>query len=251
MSLRVTFDTSQYRNDINKFVDKLGADGQLLLKEEMRLLLRDIQRLTAPKTLAQGRKAVSGDIGKVAGALDAEKIKWPEMKQAVRDRDIPAIMALAQNTKQGYFAKRRLLTTPDQLAAAHISARNTRGRVRSDQNNMVFASIWKKYTKAIQDRVGYSRAGWATAAQGVGLTLPSWVARHAAYSKGSYKAPSNGSLQIVGTNRSAKIPNYQQTVDAAMRLRVKSIGSELKRLLDGGKSRRASLAGTTFGQAGQ
>lgn len=251
MSLRVTFDTAKYRNDINAFVGKLGADGQLLLKEEMRLLLRDIQRLTAPKTLAQGRKAVSGDMGKVAGALDPDKIKWPEMKTAVRDKDIPAILALAQNAKQGYFSKRRFLTTPDQLAGAHLSARNNRGRVRSDQNNMTFASIWKKYTKSVQDRVGYARAGWAAAAQGVGLTLPSWVTRHSAYAKGSYKAPSSGTLEIVGTNRTSRIPNYQQTVDAAMRLRVKSIGSELKRLLDGGKSRRASLAGTTFGQAGQ
>jgi hypothetical protein len=38
-------------------------------------------------------------------------------------------------------------------------------------------------------------------------------------------------------------------VEAAMKLRVNSLGKELKRIMDGGKSRRASLAGTKFGQA--
>ena len=249
MSLSVKIDTVRYRNDLNQFVEKLNADAQILLKEEMRLLLRDISRLTPPKTLAQGRKAVAGDVSRAVGSLDPEKIKWPEMKKAVIAKDVAAINAMTKNLKNGYFANRRLLTSIDQVAGAHISARNSRGRVRSDQGNMTFANIWRKYAKSVQDRVGYARAGWAAAAQGVGLNLPSWVARHAAYSKGTYKAPSAGTLEIVGTNRSAKIPNYQSVVDAAARMRVNSLGKELKRILDGGKSRRASLAGTKFGQA--
>ena len=83
MSLSVKIDTVRYRNDLNQFVEKLNADAQILLKEEMRLLLRDISRLTPPKTLAQGRKAVAGDVSRAVGSLDPEKIKWPEMKKAV------------------------------------------------------------------------------------------------------------------------------------------------------------------------
>lgn len=251
MSLRVKIDTVQYRNDLNRFVTELNADSTLLLKEEMRLLLRDIQRLTPPKTLAQGRKAVSGDMSRVASPLDPDKIKFPAMAKAVRDRDAKAIQAIADNLKSGFYAKRHMISSDGDLRAAHQSARNNRGRVRRDQNNMTFLRIWRKYTSEIQSRVGYARAGWAQAAAGVGFKLPSWVARHSGYAKGGYKAPNPNDLEIVGVNRGAKIPNYQATVDAAMRLRVKSIGSELKRLIDGGKSRRASLAGTTYGQAAE
>lgn len=251
MSLRVKMDTVKYRNDLNQFVTRLNADSTLLLKEEMRLLLRDIQRFTPPKTLAQGRKAVSGDMTRVAAPLDPDKIRFPAMAKAVRDRDQKAITAIADNLKSGFFAKRRLIATDADLRSAHVAARNNRGRVRRDQNNMTFLRLWKKYTSEIQSRVGFARAGWAEAAAGVGLRLPSWVSRHSGYSKGAYKAPTPNDLEIVGTNRASKIPNYQNAVDAAMRLRVKSIGMELKRLMDGGKSRRASLAGTPFGQASE
>jgi hypothetical protein len=251
MSLRVQIDTVKYRNDLNQFVTRLNADSSLLLKEEMRLLLRDIQRLTPPKTLAQGRKAVSGDMRRVAAPLDPDKIKFPAMAKAVRDRDGKAIQAIADNLKSGFFAKRHMILNDGDLRSAHIAARNNRGRVKRDQNNMTFLRTWRKYTAEIQNRVGYARAGWAAAAAGVGLKLPSWVSRHAGYSKGGYKAPSPNDLEIIGTNRASKLPNYQATVDAAMRIRVKSIGLELKRLLDGGKSRRASLAGTTYGEASE
>lgn len=251
MSIRVQFDVVKYRNDLNQFVTRLNADSTLLLKEEMRLLLRDIQRLSPPKTLAQGRKAVAGDMNRVAAPLDADKIRFPRMAQAVRDRDEKAIRAIADNLKSGFFSKRKLLTSEAEMRTAHLAGRNNRGRVRKDQNNMAMLRLWKKYTTEIQQRVGYARAGWAQAAAGVGLRLPSWVSKHTGYVKGGYKAPTPSDLEIIGTNRSAKMPNYQSTVEAAMRLRVKSIGLELKRLLDGGKSRRASLAGTASGQAAE
>jgi len=33
---------ARYRDGLNQFVNRLGADAQLLLKEEMRLLLREV-----------------------------------------------------------------------------------------------------------------------------------------------------------------------------------------------------------------
>lgn len=251
MSIRVQFDVVKYRNDLNQFVTRLNADSTLLLKEEMRLLLRDIQRLSPPKTLAQGRNAVAKDMARLAAPLDPEKIKFPRMAEVVRKRDEKAIQSIANNMKGGFFMRRRLLTNDADMRTAHLAARNARGRVRRDQNNMALLRTWRKYTTEIQNRVGYARSGWAQVAAGVGLRLPSWVSRHTGYAKGGYKAPTPSDLEIVGVNRSVKIPNYQSTVEAAMRLRIKSIGLELKRLLDGGKSRRASLAGTASGQAAE
>lgn len=248
-SISVKFDTVKYRNDLNQFVERLNADSVLLLKEEMRLLLRDIQTLTAPKTLAQGRKAVKGDLRRVAAPLDAERIQMPALKQAVAKRDLDAIAAISKNLKGTFFANRKLLSSEGEIQAAHLTARNNRGRVRRDLGNMAILRTWNKYAKSVMDRVGYTRSGWFAAAQGAGLKLPSWVSKHAAYARGGYVAPTPASVEIVAVNRSSKVPEYQRTVDAAMKLRAKSLGLELKRLMDGGKSRRASLAGTSYGEA--
>lgn len=249
MSIRVQFDVVRYRNDLNGFVYKLGADSTQLLKEEMRLLLRDIERLTPPKTLAQGRKAIAGDLSRVAAPLDSSKIRFGPLSRAVAKKDQEAIKSITENMKRGFFKGRRFLATVGELKDAHLAARNSRGRVRNDQRNMALVGVWKKYTKEVQDRVAYTRAGWLAAAYGVGLQMSSWVTRHAGYAKGSYKQPTPQTLSISGTNRSSKIPDYQRVVEMAMRNRQYSLGKELKRLMDGGKTRRASLAHTEYGKA--
>lgn len=249
MSLRIAIDTVKYRNDLNQFVYRLNADSSLLLKEEMRLLLRDIQRLTPPKTLAQGRKAIAGDLRRVAAPLDPDKIKYRPLARAVRNRDEQAIETIASKMKRGFWANRKLLRSENEMKSIHLAARNNRGRVKNDQGKMIMLRAWNKYAKEVQDRVAFARAGWLAAAHGVNVALSSWIEKHAGAAQGSYKAPTPNDLLIVGTNRSSKIPNYQATVEAAMRNRVNSLGKELKRLLDGGKTRRASLAHTEYGKA--
>ncbi len=91
-------------------------------------------------------------------------------------------------------------------------------------------------------------AGWIKAANLVGLTLPSFVSRH-------LNAPGNvietvaPNFSITVINRTSAIPNYQATVDAALRRRQASLISEANRILAGGKSRRGSFAGTATGSA--
>lgn len=248
MSLRVQMSVAKYRNDLNRFVTELNADAQLLLKEEMRLLLRDIVRFTPPKSLAQGRKAIEGDLRRNAKPLDPQKIDMPRLAAVVKKRDIPAILAITKNMRGGAWGGRTMLAGVDQIRAAHLRNRTAYGRVRGDRRNMAFLSDWRKYTKEVQDRVGWTKAGWWRAAYGVGLPLPSWVNKHKAYAPSGYIPPSKGALSITATNRSVKIPNYEERhVFPAIQARAKSLASELRRLLAGGKSRRASLAGTALG----
>ena len=250
MSLTLTFDLASYRHSMNTLVKELNADAVLLLKEEMRLLLRDIIRFTPPlKGHAQGRNAVTGDLNRNARPLDPQKIEMPRLAQVIRERKAPAIMAITKNLKGGWGG-RRMLATQSEIAFRHVRNRNNYGRVRRDQGNMAFLSDWKSYLKNVQSRVGYTRAGWLTAAMAVGLKLPSWVTKHCGYAHGGYVAPTERSLEIVSTNRSIKIPNYyERHVYPAVRARVKSLASETARLLRGGKSRRGSFANTPTGTA--
>jgi hypothetical protein len=123
------------------------------------------------------------------------------------------------------------------------------GRWKVQDQMWVSDSAANKLFKHLADRVGYTKAGWLKAANAVGLALPSWVMKHEAYSKGGYEAPSPSRLSIAAISRNSKIPNYfERHVQPAIRSRVRSIASELRRLVAGGKSRRGSLAGTPTGE---
>jgi hypothetical protein len=240
---------ARYRDGLNQFVNRLGADAQLLLKEEMRLLLREVVRFTPPKTSKQGRNAVGSDLAKNAAPLDPATIKWPRLAELARKRDIAGIEALTKNITQGFWARRKMLNSTSQIADEHRRNRTRYGRIRTDKRNMAMLAVWNRYTREVQSRVGFAKAGWVTAAKAVGLPMPSWVTRLAGAAGGGYVAPTINRLVIEAINRSTKIPNYEQNVVfAAVRSRAMSIESELKRILGGGKTRRASLAHTIHGQ---
>jgi len=240
---------ARYRDGLNQFVNRLGADAQLLLKEEMRLILREVMRFTPPKTFAQGRAAVAKDLAKNAAPLDPSKVRWPRMSEVVKKRNLAAIQKIADNQKKGFWASRKLLKSTSEIADQHKRNRTSRGRVSSDRRNMALLSVWRKYTREVQSRVGWAKAGWSAAAAGVGLPIPGWVQRLAGAAAGSYIAPTPNRLVIEARNRSVKIPNYQNdVVYAVVRSRAMSIEAELKRILGGGKTRRASLAHTIHGQ---
>lgn len=251
MKISISFEIAkvQYRAAINSFVYQLGADGTKLLKEEMRLLLRDIMRFTPPKTRKQGEDAISGDLYRAAFPLRPEKIKWKRMKELVLSRDINAIRELWMKQRKGFFAYRRLLLSVAEIKENHKRHRTRYGRVSSDKNRMAFADHWDTYTKTVQSFVGFARAGWSAAANAVGLKLPKWVSRHSGKAGSGYRPPRPDRLEIEAINRSSKIPNYEfNVVSAATKMRAVSMQRELQRIVAGGKSRRGSLAATIHGQ---
>ncbi len=249
MNVSINIDLARYRLELTRFIDEFHADERELLKEEMRLLLRDIIRLTPPKSLAQGRNAVRGDLQRNAKPLDWKNIEIPRLAEAVHAKNIPVILAITKNLK-GKWGGRQLLQGVQAIAAAHQRNRTRYGRVRSDRRNMAFADDWNKYTKQVQTRVGFTRAGWWRAAQGVGFPLPSWVAKHIGKASSGYQPPRPGDMSITAINRASKIPQYEDRfVHPAIAGRVRSLASELKRIAAGGKSRRASLAGTASGES--
>jgi hypothetical protein len=119
------------------------------------------------------------------------------------------------------------------------------GRWKVQDQMWVSNSSANQYFKKLADRVGYTKAGWVKAAIRVGLHVASYVRRHESYAGGGYQAPTPSNLNITAENYIAKIPNYAtKHVEPAVRSRVRSLASELARLLKGGKTRRKSLFGT-------
>jgi hypothetical protein len=276
MNLTLYFDIASYRHAMNTMVNDLHADGVLLLKEEMRLLLRDIVHFTPPlKGHAQGRNAFKGDLfgGKKRAAkiynvhgifqrIGKSKLAIPK-KRRHGDAETFAVRLGWEQSKVIRIWKK--FWNPDasigQMKEFHKRFQNKMtgrigwvsqhdiGRHKVQDQMWVSNSAANAYFKLLADRVGLARAGWAAAAAAVGLRLPGWVTKHNWTALGSYQAPTPEKLEIVGVNKSTKIPNYfAKHVEPAMRARVRSLASETARLLRGGKTRRKSFANTISGQ---
>lgn len=259
MKLTFALNQARYRDTLNTFVRGLKADADLLLREEMRLLLRDIVNLTPPtrspksdqvkrSAKQRGDSAVEADLSRVANPLDWKNIVNPRLAEAVYRRNETVMLAIMKNMKQ--YRNASILSDSSAIKASHLQNRNRYGRVRRKVLNQVaFFSDWESYTRTVKSRVGLARAGWLRAAEAVGLPMPNWVRRHSGYARGGFQPPTPNKLEIIATNGSVKIPDYQnKIVNAAMQARRASIESELRRLMSGGKTRRASFAQTPFGQ---
>lgn len=257
--ITLTFATAQYKHAMNQFVTKLNADGRVLLKEEMRLLLGQIVDFTPPtksprsdqvryNAKQRGNTAIENDMSRLAKPMDWKNIELPALAKAVHARDIEAIKSIAKHIKG--WKDRPILPSVAQIQESHLRNRTQYGRIRSNKKQLAFLDDWTKYTGTLKKRVGWTRAGWWKGAQAVGLRMPSWVLRHKSYAPSGYYAPTPTNMSISSTNGSIKIPNYyERHVVPAVKARAASLTSELSRLLRGGKSRRGSLAGTATGQA--
>jgi hypothetical protein len=278
--MRLTFDLglTGYRQAITSLITHARADAKQLLREEARLLLRDILEFTPPRTLAQGRAAIARDLSRVYATPERM------IAEAGRQGDHGLAVALAQaydagqrrrfmdllrltqggsvavNVRShsrggypvsGYSVTRRTVHWPIRIWAGgvlgeavdpshHLRRRNRYGRVRGD---IVSQLVWREkslldYARRVQGFVGWAKAGWLRAAELVGLQLPKFVTRHPRLMGGVLETPLPNA-SITLVNRSSAIPGYQATVDAAVRRRHASLIAEAQRILPGGKSRRA------------
>lgn len=144
-----------------------------VFKDTMRSFTRKLFRVTPPgnskfadagKSFAAIRKtgeaAIAGDISRVFTSKK-DLLADPESKQKKKDNSDMAFM-------------RR----------EHKAARGQNGRIPKSRKPrfLAFQRDIRAFTKKQQQRVGYLSAGWVSAAQKVGATVPNWISRHSGQS---------------------------------------------------------------------
>lgn len=131
-----------------------------------------------------------------------------------------------------------IIRTPD--PAMHIARRNGYGRVagkRRGSQGVVKASAivedgksLRDYIRAVQERVGWAKAGFASALTASGGSPPDWYGRLAPNS-GAAKADFLGANPgIFAIAYNVKIPGYQRIVDDSIRFREKITQTKLDRV---------------------
>lgn len=270
--------STQYANAVNKMTDKLGADLNDVMREEARFFIRDVVKFTPPKSLSQGRGAIEADLfgGRQTGRYKAIGIFQrignsrqvpPKVKRA-GESETMAVALGWEGSKTVRIWKKYWLpnATNDQMQAWHkrhqspTTGRTVRvsqsviGRWKTTDQMWVSNATGNRYFKWLAERVGWAKAGWNAAAKRLGYKLPSYVSRHS-NAQGGYREDLGKKIlmsrSITLTNAASKIPNYQRIVDAAMRARWLSFVREVQAIANGRKSRRASLAGTVYGESSE
>lgn len=240
MKLEIDLDTAQFRAAAQDAVRKLGANADLLIKEEGRLFLKEWRMRTPPfasgwgkpesarADRAAGEKAARGDIRRAATPLDADKIDNPRLKDAILKNDEVAIQAMADS---GFtrFLKARQVVQETQFSRWHKGLRSARGRVTKDAFRLVIAgSAYLDYVRRVIDTVGFAKATFNRAAMALGARLPPYIAKFGP--QGGYAEGRDPSFYILISGES-NVPSAQTAANEAVSIRGKKLEAEMKRLM--------------------
>lgn len=180
LKLVTSVDLTDYDLAVRRLVTELGIEGPRAVQTAARQLFEELLRITAPKTQAQGRKAVARDISRAMWAIDPAKIHNAILRQAVEDGEFDVVMAFLNNLRKvgrgGLLSRYRLEHFNPSL---HQSVRDRRGRVRRSRGIIVLErSKHSRYVKEIQGHVGATKYAWGVGAQRMGATIPGWILKH-------------------------------------------------------------------------
>ncbi|PTY02741.1 hypothetical protein DB346_08170 [Verrucomicrobia bacterium LW23] len=167
-------------------LDLYGAtrrDMTELLREQARGFIRQVVLITPPgggsvtgvAARARGNLRIEQDIRRVFRELRHEKWTSPEIKDAIRKKDLAALREIILRIPE--LAGMEVRLTPE--TSFHQAARGSRGTVspRRRPNVLVLDGLGA-YIREQQKRVGMLASGWNAAAEALGVKLPAWVARH-------------------------------------------------------------------------
>jgi len=239
-----TFENQELSKALTELAKESNFGLGTIIKEEGKYLTQLFIRFTPPKSKKEGVNAVRKDIGKMTAVLDYNSLKakaapgslYESMAKLVRRRETQKLNDLLRNPKISYWGGRRVLSDITQVAEVHLRSRNKYGRITKDENVAAYKTDVRRYRKAIEDRVGWTVAGWIPAAKVTRARYKKFAEPLAEksgdvafwFGRASEQAPF-----LTAINRNVKIPNYQNKIDAAFNARTKTTLRKVKRLLAG------------------
>ncbi len=235
--VQVSLDSTKFDLASRRYVSELGLDGSKVVRFTAKALALDLVRLIAPRSQAQGRKAVARDINRAMWAIDPAKIRNKVLRQAVQDGEFDVVRAFLTNLrasgKGGEFANYRVESFNPSL---HQMARDSRGRVRRSQGIIVLERAeHKRYVKQIQGHVGSAKSPFAVSAQHLGASIPSWLLNHSpALVEYQDNSAQQGDPNIVMANKAPGIRSIESSIiQRALNRRAAAMAKDVDQILAG------------------
>lgn len=239
MSVEFDIDTSELDTALIRLAQESEKGFGEVVREEAKLLTKQLYRNTAPKTAKVGRDAVKADISRAVDVITRESwsnITSEGLRSALEDatdnQDEVALQGLLSrmNNRQG---QKHVVFTP----AVHKAQRGSRGRIQSNKGrkaNWTFRDgAYKETLKRALASVGYAKSGWVPSGLALGLSFPAWVMKFAR-KPGRYQDESrqktNPGWGITHTNVTY-MPSMRSWVMGATSLRAKSLAKKTERMI--------------------
>ncbi len=225
MNATIDIEYQNYANALGEFIRERGTLLPKALRGEGRLLATRLVRYTPPKTLSQGRKAVARDIQRAVRPLRAADFTSPRIRKLIRQRDYARLEAVFARFPQGSDLHGVSVVEP-KFPQMHEDARSSRGRVLRFQGRVTpDADKVRDYIRAVQDRVGRGRSGWAVALMALGGKPSGWIVRHAVRDTGTFedRVDAQGYIRMENRSEWAEAGDEDRIVANAIRARTRNV----------------------------
>lgn len=240
-----TIDTTRLNDRIAELHDAFIGQGQAgaaatIFADESRLFLKQIIRLTPPKTQKQGEAAIQGDLLKLFTPINEDMLNTIGSEHGLSAIDAWITTSGGERKELDW---RKIDPTGEGMAAFHNANRNARGRTynRKQQRGdkwyspyVVAFQDFAAYREKIFARVGRRKAAWAKSFVGLGGKVSRWFDPDKKGLKGEFHNSVDPTHpRIVMINRAPGISQDLHFVRGAMRVRYQAIGKRMRLVLSG------------------
>lgn len=239
MKLDIRFDDTDFRIAAQRAVRELRADSRELIREEVRLFVKEWRARIPPfasygkekagQDKKRGESAIRKDLRHVAAPMRLNSIRNERLKALMKKRDATGLEAFTEQMHDPFLARRTLLTYA-QIKRVHKASRSkNRGRVYRENRHLITYKDWNKYAKEVQKKVGWNKAAFNRALIDTGARIPAYIARHGP--RGGYFETGIGEKFSATLTGTVNVPGAQVAVNQALALRGKKLHAEVRRVI--------------------
>jgi len=230
MQPTITIDASKWNAQVLALSVALGKDGPEVMKDEARLLIKQVIGFTPPRNKKHGENAIERDINRAVKPLNDAYFESDALKELARTKTPDQMQAILRGMK-GW---ERWEVKPFEKRL-HNSKKDRRGRVQGRWR--VFAHAADEvlaYIAKIKGHAGRLRAGWLPSYRMLGGKLPAWVARHASGARGYGTMSLNPQKPVITIeNHALGVREVEAKVRQALRARISAMARRVKLILSG------------------
>jgi len=238
----ISLDTRDLNKALRGLAIATGKDADTIVMRESRLFAEKAMKLTPPRTLAQGRKAVARDIKKIiAGASESL------IRHAIQENDGSGdnIKVYSGDTEQPSIDWRRAQLTDEGLKSWHNSQRDRRGRIQSrarargsgrwleNKRIVVPERVRSDYIKRKQKNVGRLKAGWVPSVNKFHGKAAGWIRKHNPKGSAEIRGMRTNEVTAIMTNNATGAGSLDRFMRDVLRIRLSAIMRDLRLIQSG------------------
>lgn len=243
--MAITINDARYNDMLDDLSQALHVDGQVVVRDEFRLFIKQAIKFLPPKNKAQGEKAIDSDLKYI---FPTAEVGFLQHVAETFGTDHVQKWLTNKKGEKYLIDWDRISVNGDGMAEFHQQNRNARGRVtkagrftrdigrwKAHNRLMVSQEAFARYRAKVIAKVGLMKSSLWDAYETVGGNLPNWITRHDFRKWGTViNNLSTPSKPSVGLRAHAPgIASFERVFQNALKARMGAIPRRLKLIASG------------------